>query len=134
MNCFNHPEKPAVGFCKSCCKGLCANCAAALPNGLACRDACEDRVNLINQMIDNNQKVISTANLQVRSIGVFILLLGAILCLFGFLPLLTSGATDTLFLGVLGLIFVGYGAARLVKKSQYYPTAQGDTLRRPRTL
>ena len=44
-----------------------------LPNGLACRDACEDRVNLINQMIDDNQKVISTANLQVRSIGVFIL-------------------------------------------------------------
>jgi len=124
VNCFNHPDKTAIGFCKSCCKGLCANCAAALPNGLACRDACEDRVTLINRIIDNNQKVISTANAQIRSSGLFILVLGVLFCLFGFLPLLVSGNTATLFLGFIGLFFAGYGVIRLMKKSQYCPTAK----------
>ena len=63
MNCFNHPEKPAIGVCKSCYKGLCAECVAPLPNGLACRDTCEARVTLMNQMIDNNQKVLAAAGL-----------------------------------------------------------------------
>jgi hypothetical protein len=124
MNCFNHADKPAIGFCKSCCKGLCADCAATLPNGLACRNACEDRVTLINQIIDNNQKVITAANVQVRSSGLFILLLGAMLCVFGFLPLFMSGNTGTLFLGIIGLFFAAYGVIRLLKKSQYYPTAK----------
>lgn len=124
MNCFNHHDKPAIGFCKSCCKGLCADCVVPLLNGLACRNACEDRVDLINQIIDNNQKVISAANVQVRSSGLFILLLGAVFCLFGFLPLLISGNTGTLFLGIIGLFFAAYGAIRLMKKSQYYPTTK----------
>jgi hypothetical protein len=55
---------------------------------------------------------------------VFILLLGVVFCLFGFLPLLISGNTGTLFMGVLGLFFAAYGLIRLVKKSQYYPTAR----------
>ncbi len=124
MNCFNHPDKPAIGFCKSCCRGLCADCAATVPNGLACRNTCEDRVNFINQIIDNNQKVISAANVQVRSSGMFIFLLGIAFCLFGFLPLLISGNTGTLFMGILGLIFAAYGAFRLLRKSQYYPTTK----------
>lgn len=45
-------------------------------------------------------------------------------CLFGFLPLLVSGDTGTLFMGILGLFFVAYGVFRLLKKSQYYPTAR----------
>ena len=124
MNCFNHVDKPAIGFCKSCCKGLCADCAATLPNGLACRETCEDRVTLINQIIDNNQKVISAANVQVKSNGVFILFLGVVLCLFGFLPLLISGNTGTLFMGIAGLFFAVYGIIRLVKKSHRYPTVK----------
>ena len=122
MNCFYHPDKPAVGICKSCCKGLCEVCATTLPNGLACVNACEDRVSLINQIIDNNQKVISAANSQVRSSGMFILLLGLLFCLFGFLPFLLSGNTGTMFLGIIGLFFFVYGAVRLMKKSQYFPT------------
>ena len=124
MNCFNHPDKPAVGCCKSCFKGLCPDCAATLPNGLACRNACEDRVILIDQIIDNNQKIISAANKQIRSSGLFILLLGVGFCLFGFLPLLISGDTRTIFMGVLGLFFAAYGGIRLMKKSQYYPTTK----------
>ena len=123
MNCFNHPDRPAIGFCKSCCKGLCVDCAASLPNGLACVNACEERVNLINQIIDNNRKVISAANVQVRSAGMFALLLGVVFCLFGFLPLLISGNSSMLFLGIPGLVFAAFGVIRLTKKFQY-PTAK----------
>ena len=125
MNCFNHPDKAAIGFCKSCCKGLCADCAATLPNGLACRSACEDRVTLINRIIDNNQKVISAANVQVRSSGLFVLILGVIFCLIGLVPWITSGSTGTLFImGIPGLLFTAFGVIRLMKKSQYYPTTK----------
>jgi hypothetical protein len=125
MNCFNHPDKPAIGICKSCCKGLCLDCAATMPNGLACRNACEARVALINQMIDNNEKVISAANVQVRSSGIFMLLLGAVFCLVGFLPWMISGNAGTLFImGIPGLLFSAFGAIRLLKKSQRYPTAK----------
>lgn len=125
MNCFNHPDKPAVGFCKSCCKGLCADCAATLPNGLACRNTCEARVTRINQIIDNNERVISAANVQIRSSGIFVLLLGVIFCLVGFLPWVISGNTGTLFItGVPGLLFATYGATRLLRKSQRYPLAK----------
>ncbi len=124
MNCFNHPDRPAVGFCKSCCKGLCADCAAPLPNGLACRNACEERVALLNQIIANNQKTLAAANAQVRSSGLFILLLGAVFCFFGFLPLILSGNTGTLFMGVIGVFFAVFGTARLLRKSQMYPAAE----------
>jgi Flp pilus assembly protein TadB len=125
MNCYNHPNDPAIGFCKSCCKGLCMECAATLPNGLACRNQCEERVSLINQIIDNNQKVVSAANMQVRSSGIFILLLGIIFCSVGFLPLMISGSTVTLFImGLPGLLFTVFGAMRLLKKSQQFPSAK----------
>ncbi|MFA4944966.1 MAG: hypothetical protein WC789_09735 [Lentisphaeria bacterium] len=124
MNCYNHPERPAVGFCKSCCKGLCGECAAELPNGLACRNACEGRVTLINQIIDSNQQILAAANRQVRSSGWFVLLLGLVLGLFGILPFALSRNPATLFLVVIGLFFVAYGAARLLKKANYYSMAK----------
>jgi len=44
MNCFNHPSIPAIGMCKHCNKGLCADCASDLGHGLACRDKHEQEV------------------------------------------------------------------------------------------
>ncbi len=120
MNCYNHPEKPAVGLCKSCYKGLCVECAATLPNGLACRQTCEERVALINKIIENNQKVVFAANAQVRTSAIFSLVLGVVL----FIPFLISGNTGLLVMAVPGLVFVVYGIIRLLRKSQYYPTTK----------
>jgi hypothetical protein len=38
VNCFNHPDVPAVGICKYCQKGLCLECAVDLEHGIACRN------------------------------------------------------------------------------------------------
>lgn len=79
MNCFNHPQNPAVGICKSCGKGLCVHCAAELPNGLACREACEERVGLLNEMVDSYQQMKLSHKSMARSVSALCLVLGLFL-------------------------------------------------------
>ena len=47
MNCFNHPDVPAVGMCKACQKGLCMECAVDLGHGIACKNHREE-VEMLN--------------------------------------------------------------------------------------
>lgn len=44
LNCFYHPDRPAVGSCKHCQRGLCAECAALVEDVLACKDRHEGQV------------------------------------------------------------------------------------------
>jgi hypothetical protein len=44
MNCFNHRDKPAIGVCKSCGKGICGDCAAECHNGLVCKETCGQKI------------------------------------------------------------------------------------------
>ena len=121
MNCFNHAEKNAIGICKSCGKGLCAECLVALPNGLACKNACEDRVTLINRIIDINQKMVVAANAQVRSSGLFVLILGSLFVGLGLTPFIVGGSKFPLIFAVLGAPFLVFGIMRLVTRSQRFP-------------
>ncbi len=119
MNCFNHSERPAVGLCKSCGKALCKDCISEVPHGLACKDACEDRVKFINCIIDSNKQALTAANVQVKSGTAFMIVLGIVFCLFGFLPLIISGQKGTIFLGVMGIVFLVTGLLRLHSKNRY---------------
>ena len=77
MACFYHHDRDSVGGCKSCGKGLCAECAVDLGKGLACRDRCEEDVRALMELVDRNIKLSSqTASLmdttrKVRSSGAF---------------------------------------------------------------
>ncbi len=113
MNCFNHPDQPALGLCKSCGRGLCRSCLTEVPDGLACKNRCEARVNLINSIIDNNKKTLAAANVQIRSSTLFLIVMGVLFCVFGFLPLVISGEKGTIFIGVMGLVFLVTGLLRL---------------------
>jgi len=53
MRCFYHQDKEAVGLCKSCAKGVCAECAVDLGNALACRNRCEERAQSIIKIQDH---------------------------------------------------------------------------------
>jgi len=90
-----------------------------LPDGLACKNRCEDRVTLINRIIDNNKSVLAAANVQIRSGTLFMIVLGILLSAFGFLPVLISGQKDMVFVGVMGLVFLFSGLLRLRSKAQY---------------
>jgi hypothetical protein len=85
VRCFHHRDRDAVATCKNCGRGLCADCAVDVGNGLACAGACEAEVRSLNRMIQRNKssyEKTSTAYLKVALfyVGLFALcLLGAIL-------------------------------------------------------
>ncbi|MBC7879482.1 MAG: hypothetical protein H7Y59_20130 [Anaerolineales bacterium] len=54
MNCFYHPDKPAIGLCKYCQRGLCTDCAAIIDDVLACQHRHEDEVHKIEQLAARN--------------------------------------------------------------------------------
>jgi len=120
MNCFKHNDRSAVGICKACAKGVCPECAAELTNGIACKDACEARVQLLNQMIDNNSKTMSAARFQTASSGKVSLIFGGALLFFAawwyvrYQDLLMPA-----FFGVFGVIIVINGIQRLSRRAQY---------------
>ena len=43
MNCFEHPQKPAVGTCTNCGRGLCKECTTVVEGQLSCRGTLPDR-------------------------------------------------------------------------------------------
>src|SRR5262245_36948140 len=83
MRCFNHNDRESVGTCKSCSKGLCAECAVDLGHGLACRGEHARRVEEFELMVSRASRVQETAR----------------------------GAKYVVpaFLGFMGLTFTGYG-------------------------
>jgi 3-mercaptopyruvate sulfurtransferase SseA len=54
MNCFYHPDKPAIGVCKHCQRGLCTDCAAVVDDVLACKKRHEDDVHMQEQLTARN--------------------------------------------------------------------------------
>ncbi len=44
MRCFYHPDREAVGICLNCHRGVCAESAAVVSDGLACAGVCEEQV------------------------------------------------------------------------------------------
>lgn len=54
MNCFYHPTLPAVGSCKHCQRGLCAECAVVVEDVLACKDRHETEVRNWEQLTARN--------------------------------------------------------------------------------
>jgi len=54
MNCFYHPNQPAVGMCKHCQRGLCAECAAVVEDVLACINRHEDEVRNLEQLTEHH--------------------------------------------------------------------------------
>lgn len=108
MNCFYHHERPAVGICKQCLKGLCPECAVDLERGLACRDRCEPAVKALIQHI-----VLSTGlgGAMLRAHRRNLLIYGLFVCAIGFAFLYWAlrDANFYSFTGVSGFIFVSFG-------------------------
>ncbi len=120
MNCFNHKDKPAIALCKSCGKALCGDCLSEVPNGIACKGSCEDRVNLINRIVDRNSQVLAAARHQVRHSGLIILLLGIGFLFFAvWAGVQFKGGFMPYFFGFAGVLFFVCGILRLGRKEQY---------------
>ncbi|MSR57839.1 MAG: hypothetical protein EXS05_09210 [Planctomycetaceae bacterium] len=109
MNCFRHQSAVAVGVCRSCGKALCPHCAAEVENGLACRDSCEARVNLINRMIDANVRNLQVADSHNRSTGILVITFGALFLAISVVCYAQNEEFLTMVLGTAGTLFLIFG-------------------------
>jgi hypothetical protein len=120
MNCFNHRDRPAIGLCKACAKALCAECLTELKNGLACKGSCEERVNLINRILDSNSQVLSAANRQIHHGGVHLLIAGVGFIFFGIVCFATFESSFLPYLlGFTGALTLISGIIKLGHTEQY---------------
>jgi len=84
MNCYYHPEKPAIGLCKYCQRGLCSECTAIVDDVLACTHRHEDEVRQLEQLTARNL-------FQSKRVG-------------------ASYMRNAIFYGLVGMLFTGFGA------------------------
>ncbi len=84
MNCFAHRDRPAVGLCLDCNRGVCAECAAEVEDAIACRGRCEGRV---KRLVAVRTWSTRQPQLQARHIAhwrMYMMTLGVLVLLVGF--------------------------------------------------
>jgi hypothetical protein len=59
MKCFIHLSNDSVGICKSCHRGVCAECAADCEGRLACKGRCEEKVHSLNRIESFSNKMVT---------------------------------------------------------------------------
>jgi hypothetical protein len=85
--CYYHPDRPAVGLCKYCQRGLCAECASPAGDSLACRGLHEEQVRSMEALLQRN----ILQSKRVRS----------------------DYLRNTIFYGIVGILFAGFGLSQL---------------------
>ena len=104
MRCFNHPEKEAVGICKSCQRGLCPECATDLGHGLACAGKHEQEVNTLKTIIDQSARIYEVTPKTRNAAPLFFGFMGAVFAGYG----LYNGGDTTDFSVVMGAGFIAF--------------------------
>lgn len=84
MHCFNHPDKAAIGICKSCQRGLCNDCAADLGHALACKHKHEQEVETLKFILNRSVKIYTAMPKAGYLSPVFYLVTGLIFIWFGY--------------------------------------------------
>ena len=117
MKCFSHPDRDAVGVCKSCQKGVCGGCAIDLGKGLACRTTCEADVRGLISLIDANMKM-SPVGMKVWQSQPSTMTWTAASCIaLGLTFTLWAALHEPPLLAVVGMgvVFLGWGCLQLVQ-------------------
>jgi hypothetical protein len=122
MHCFVHTDREALGICKSCYKGLCAECAADLQHSLACRAKHEETVERLHSMVSRAQRVQSTAQFARYLAPAFTGILGLVFVINGFVLDRTRG-----FLFPIGLAFLLYTVAIFAVRRRACGTRQAGS-------
>jgi len=124
VKCFYHNDRPAVGICKSCNKGICLDCYVDVGNGLACKNNCEEAVSAINTLVNrsialsNNRKALNRPGMIsfARNLISFGLILsGLALFVSDIAPMLVLGVV-VFVLGVLLLVLNQYFVKKAIRK------------------
>jgi hypothetical protein len=108
MNCYYHPNQPAVGLCKHCQRGLCIECAADVDGSLACKERHEVQVRALEALTARNLLQAGRLGSVYRRNAIFYFLSGALFAGFGFYQFPFAGL-QAIFLLLIGL-FLLYAA------------------------
>ena len=107
MNCFNHPETPAVGICKACHKGLCIKCLVEVGEGLACKGACEANVEAINDLLHCGRQAYERTRRADKRDANFFFVVGVALLIFAAgVSVIEVPKVIAIYLGVSGAGFI----------------------------
>lgn len=106
MRCFYHASAEAVAICKNCHRGLCPECAAEVPNGLACRGRCEPEALALDGIIQRSKTTYARAGTLVGGASVAYFAFGGVFTIWGLLNLEGGGGLFHLIMGIL-FLFLG---------------------------
>src|ERR1700690_3798274 len=105
MNCYYHPDRPAVGVCKHCQRGLCAEDAALVADSLACKGRHENEVREMNLWMGRNILQSKRISPGYNRNAIFYFLVGAVFAGYGFYTMRFTGLQG-LFLLIVGLFLL----------------------------
>ena len=118
MVCYYHPDRPAVGLCKHCQRGLCTECAAVIEDSLACSGRHEQQVKEIQDLFQRSQIQLKRLGPTYLRNAVFYFLVGVLFTGFGIYQVRWTGLQG-LFLVFIGL-FLLYAAGLNFAESRKY--------------
>lgn len=118
MVCYYHPDRPAIGLCKYCQRGLCADDAALVDDALACKGRHEEQVSGLNLME-------ARGLLQARRMGagylrnaIFYVLVGVLFAGFGWIQYRYLGLQAVFFM-MIGAFLLYAAVANYVESRKY---------------
>ena len=118
MNCFYHPTIPALGTCKHCGRGLCADCLAEVGEVLASKDRHEEQVRDAEGLVARNLLQARRVGVNYRRNAIFYFLSGALFTGFGLYQLRWAGL-QALFLLLIGLFLLYAALANYLESRKF---------------
>ena len=118
MICYYHPEKPAVGICKHCQRGLCQDCSALVDDLLACKNRHEEQVRSLIQVTETSILQAKRAASGYRRNAIFYLLVGLLFTGFGLLQYRFLGLQAVFFM-LIGIFLLYVGAANYFESRKF---------------
>jgi sulfite exporter TauE/SafE len=118
MICYNHPDRPAVGTCKHCHRGLCKECAVLVDDSVACRDRHEQQVASANLAMARTVLQAQRTGAGYMRSAVFYGLAGGAFAALGLIQYRFLGLQAVFFI-LIGLFLLYAGIANFLEARRY---------------
>lgn len=118
MVCYYHPDRPAIGLCKHCFRGLCPDCAILIHDQLACRNRHEEP--LLRVILATNKTVLQTERISSGYLrnAIFYGLVGLVFAVLGALQYRFLGFQALVFM-IIGVLLLYAAVANLLEALKY---------------
>jgi hypothetical protein len=116
--CYYHPDRPALGLCKYCQRGLCSDCAANAGDSLACKGLHEEQVRSMELLMQKNILQSKRVRSDYVRNTIFYGIVGALFAAFGLLQLRWLGLQAVVY-SMIGLALLYAALANYLESRKY---------------